>query len=82
MLADVKQVEEGESHACLITNGGGVKCWGNNEHGEIGDSTGFNRVVPVDVTGLTSDVESVSAGGRHTCAVTKHKRTTEYGRGR
>ncbi|MCX6119331.1 MAG: hypothetical protein NT027_17465, partial [Proteobacteria bacterium] len=37
--------------ACAIVNGG-VKCWGYNGHGQLGDSTGTTRSAPTSVTGL------------------------------
>jgi alpha-tubulin suppressor-like RCC1 family protein len=63
-------VSAGENHACAVTTAGGVKCWGNNQYGQIGDDTTTFQNKPVDVKGLSSGAVSVSAGYDHTCAVT------------
>ena len=67
----VTQISAGTSHTCVVTTTGGVKCWGADNLGQLGnDSSLVNKPTPVDVLGLTSGVASVSAGGFHTCAVT------------
>ncbi len=68
-LADIVAISAGGFHTCGITTTGGVKCWGSNSSGQLGDGTKFRRTLPVDVTGLEAPVASLSAGQFHTCAV-------------
>lgn len=69
LSSGVKQIAMGAEHTCALTTDGGVKCWGKNAEGELGDTTTTGRTTPVSVSGLSSGVASIGAGKYHTCVV-------------
>lgn len=72
----------GEGFSCVLTTAGGVKCWGANGQGELGNKNlGTNSLTPVDVTGLTSGVVQISAKYEHACAVLQNSTVNCWGRG-
>lgn len=68
--ATVTQVAAGDLHTCALLSDGTLRCWGANEHGQLGlganDAT--DRHAPTPVPGLTN-VKQVVAGHQHTCAL-------------
>lgn len=64
----------GSFHACGINPGGGVKCWGKNLSGQLGDNraSGDSSPIPVEVAGIVEGAVAVAAGDRHSCALMKN----------
>jgi alpha-tubulin suppressor-like RCC1 family protein len=69
LTSGVKSISVGIVGACALTEAGGLKCWGDNGDGQLGDGTKIHRNAPVDVVGLDSGVAAVAVGESHTCAL-------------
>lgn len=67
-VADAVAITAGPDHTCALTSQGGIRCWGNNHDGQLGDGTTEMRLEPVEVVGLVQLAASIAAGNGHTCA--------------
>ena len=77
-----KTVAVGIDFTCALTTEGGVKCWGYNGHDELGNGQGPSngRFVPTsNVLGLVRGVTAITAGVRHSCALTSEGRVKCWG---
>jgi alpha-tubulin suppressor-like RCC1 family protein len=52
----------GGIHACVLMEGGGVQCWGDNYYGELGDGTTNPHDTPAPVIGLSGPAVTVTTG--------------------
>lgn len=69
LSSGVRSITSGLVHSCALLESGGVKCWGGNRYGALGNGQTQNSTTPVDVKGLQEGVEAVAAGGFGTCAL-------------
>jgi alpha-tubulin suppressor-like RCC1 family protein len=89
LTSGAKAVVASYQHSCAITSRGGVKCWGANFNGEIGNggglgtrtrSGGMGWGTPVSVRGLTSGVTALSSSSTFSCALTNAGQVTCWGK--
>lgn len=56
--------------ACIVTTNGGIKCWGDQTEGGLGNGkTSGIQPSPIDVIGLSAKAVAVSAGVHFGCAL-------------
>lgn len=73
-----EKIALGGMHACAVLRGGGLKCWGRNDNGQLGlndtrgrgdDVNEMGANLPYVDLGTGVVVTSVALGEAHTCAV-------------
>lgn len=69
LTSGVKQVVAGLKASCAVTTAGAVYCWGQNNHGILGNGAGATSNVPLTVSGVDQGVVSMSLGSSHACAI-------------
>ena len=68
-ISDATEVRAGAHHTCALLSTGAVRCWGRNDHGQLGDGTaGDDSPVPVPVVGI-STAARLALGTSHSCAL-------------
>jgi alpha-tubulin suppressor-like RCC1 family protein len=67
-LADWTAVDIGSNHACAVSAGSGVFCWGNASNGRIGPNAAGNQNMPV--LALAPPATAVAVSESATCAIT------------
>ena len=68
LTSGVIDISTSADHTCAVTSTGGVKCWGANDQGQLGNLSMNDSAVPIDVAGVTG-ITAISAGQAHTCAL-------------
>ncbi|UJR84943.1 Hypothetical protein I5071_70220 [Sandaracinus amylolyticus] len=67
-LADVVEIAAGGDHTCARLRDGAVRCWGDNQRGQLGIGMMPDQPTPVAVT-LPGAATAITAGTWHTCAL-------------
>ncbi|EFO79638.1 regulator of chromosome condensation RCC1 [Oscillochloris trichoides DG-6] len=79
LSSGVAAIAAGYAHTCALITSGEVTCWGWNWYGQLGDGTTTQRMTPVVVNGLSSEVAAIVAGYAHTCALSTGGGVTCWG---
>ncbi len=83
-----EQIAVGSYFACALFTDKHIKCWGNNEHGQLGLGDTLNRgddanemgdALPFVNLGTNFVPEFITAGGAHVCAISKAKEIKCWG---
>jgi alpha-tubulin suppressor-like RCC1 family protein len=73
-----RMITAGNTHTCALLDNGSIKCWGGNDHGQLGlgdtdsrgDTTGeLGDALPSVDLGAGRTALAVVAGDLHTCAI-------------
>jgi alpha-tubulin suppressor-like RCC1 family protein/tRNA A-37 threonylcarbamoyl transferase component Bud32 len=69
-LKPTASIVAGGTHSCSVSAAGKALCWGNNDHGQLGDTSSerAKAVIGVDVQ---LHLVAITAGTSHTCAIAR-----------
>jgi alpha-tubulin suppressor-like RCC1 family protein len=76
-LNGVKAIAAGLKHTCALYGWGSVKCWGNNQYGQLGNGLLTNSAVPVNVLYIFGLVD-LAVGDNHSCAMSSDKSSNAF----
>lgn len=79
-LTSVIQIGAGEFHTCALLQNGTIKCWGQNQHGQLGDGTSFARTPPNLVLDI-DNAKQITVGMNHNCALLEDRTVKCWGAG-
>ncbi|MEI8083411.1 MAG: Ig-like domain-containing protein, partial [Actinomycetes bacterium] len=79
-LDDVKTVTLGAHHSCALMNDGSLQCWGDNSYAQLGTGDTNGSLTPRASLVVGTNLQSVSAGGDHTCGLDASGATLCWGR--
>jgi alpha-tubulin suppressor-like RCC1 family protein len=75
-------VAVGEAFSCALLADKTVKCWGDDQYGQLGDGVRLPRSAPTKrVTGLCEPAVAIGAGAYHACAVLESGKVACWGLG-
>jgi hypothetical protein len=78
-LSSIRAIVAGGYHACVLKSDRTVACWGDNTFGQLGVSSSLSSSFnPVAVPNL-ANVDRLSAGHQHTCALLKDQTVKCWG---
>ncbi|MDF1795137.1 MAG: hypothetical protein P1U63_01235 [Coxiellaceae bacterium] len=63
-------IAAGDAHSCALLNDGVMKCWGENDYGQLGIGTNSIWKTTPQPVNAGVDIAAISLGGKHSCAVT------------
>lgn len=73
-------IDAGYQHTCAVMADGGVKCWGYDRWGQVGDGAAFNAMAPRQVIGV-QDAVDVGTGVYFSCALIEDGTVKCWGHG-
>lgn len=67
-VSDAKLIAAGDRFTCALQETGLVSCWGDNEHGQLGNDRGDFSPIPITVEGIRGAID-IATGSSHACAI-------------
>jgi alpha-tubulin suppressor-like RCC1 family protein len=68
LTSAVRAISASSANTCALTSAGGMRCWGSNVEGQLGDGSMNSSGLPVTPVGLNSGVMAIGQGAGTTCA--------------
>ncbi|HWJ56743.1 MAG TPA: hypothetical protein VNR90_10985, partial [Vicinamibacterales bacterium] len=64
----VADLAAGQTHTCALLSSGGVRCWGGDANGQLGDGGGADTSRPPAIDAI-GNAQALATGASHTCVL-------------